>query len=96
MKFGGTPFVKGVACKAKLILEQMVLERMAGPAQFLVTQSIQLLTSAWGKDFFPAKDFLSLDSTLLGRWSSAAHDGRPYRAGSRPEPALPVNISSWH
>jgi hypothetical protein len=96
MKFGGTPFVKGVACKAKLILEQMVLERMAGPAQFLVTQSIQLLTSAWGKDFFPAKDFLSLDSTLLGRWSSAAHDGRPYRTGSRPEPALPVNISSWH
>lgn len=34
MKFGGTPFVKGVACKAKLILEQLVLERMAGPAQF--------------------------------------------------------------
>lgn len=65
MKFGGTPFVQGVVCNAKLILEQLVLVLMARPAQFLEAQAILLFQSCWGKEFFPAKEVLSLHLTRL-------------------------------
>ena len=42
-----------------LLLETLVWKGGAGPAQFLVAHCLQLFKSFWGKDFFPAKEFLS-------------------------------------
>jgi hypothetical protein len=46
-------------------LEELVLVMMDRPTQFRVTQSILLFESSGRKDFFPAKEFISLHLTRL-------------------------------
>jgi hypothetical protein len=58
-------FSEGYRLHTKILLEKLVWKGPAGRGQFLVAHCLQPFKGFWGKDFFPAKGFLSLPRSTM-------------------------------